>query len=104
MRSTPRSVVLHTHGCRRGFRELIRRLLDYARGHGALAAKWTAVGDARGAEWLARTQKDAIGGWLRPFRPHRLPLGLLQLWYFRRGYKECERRFRVDTMGVLQPR
>jgi GT2 family glycosyltransferase len=104
MRSTPRSVVVHTYGCRRGFRQLLRRSIDYSWGHGALAGKWTLVGDQRGREWLAQKRRDCATGWLRPFRPHRFPLGLLQLWYFTRGYERCRRDFRVAPNGVLEPR
>jgi glycosyltransferase involved in cell wall biosynthesis len=103
MRSTPRSVVIHTYGCRRGFRQLLRRSIDYSWGHGALAAKWTLVGDVRGREWLDSKRRDCATGWLRPFRPHRLPLGVLQLWYFNRGYERCRRGFRVAPSGVLEP-
>jgi glycosyltransferase involved in cell wall biosynthesis len=103
MRSTPRSEVIHTHGCRRGFRQLLRRSIDYSWGHGALAGKWTLVGDRRGREWLGQKRRDAITGWLRPLRPQRLPLGLLQLWYFTRGYERCVREFRVTARGTLEP-
>ena len=102
MRSTPRSVVIHTHGCRRGFRQLLRRSIDYSWGHGALAAKWTLVGDVRGRQWLDSKRRECAIGWLRPFRPHRLPLGVFQLWHFSRGYDHCRRRFRVDPSGVLE--
>ena len=103
MRSTPRSVVVHTHGCRRGFRQLLRRSIDYSWGQGALAAKWTLVGDVRGRQWLDSVRRACTIGWLRPFRPHRVQLRVLQVWYFSRGYEDCRRRFRGAPNGVLEP-
>jgi len=104
MRSTPRAVVLHTYGCRYGLRAVLKRSIDYSWGHGALSGKLTLLGDPRGREWLASKRREVSSGWLRPFRPDRLPLSALQLWYFTRGYMRCVNGFRVDAArGVLEP-
>ena len=52
MRSTPKLVVRHTHGCRIGFKAVFRHRRSYAVGQGALAAKMTMRGDPRGRQWL----------------------------------------------------
>jgi glycosyltransferase involved in cell wall biosynthesis len=103
MRSTPRAVVFHTHGCRYGLGPVVRRSIDYSFGHGALAAKLTLLGEQRGREWLEIMRRECTVGWLRPFRPDRLAVSLVQLAYFTRGYTRCLREYRLDaTRGVLQ--
>jgi glycosyltransferase involved in cell wall biosynthesis len=104
MRSTPRAVVLHTYGCRYGIGAVLQRSIDYSWGHGALSGKLTLLGDPRGREWLESKRRECTSGWIRPFRPDRLPLSLLQLWHFTRGYQRCVDGFRVDAgRGVLVP-
>jgi glycosyltransferase involved in cell wall biosynthesis len=104
MRSTPRAVVFHTYGCRYGFRAVLRRSIDYAWGHGAVAGKLTLLGDSRGREWLEDKRRACTIDLRRPIRPDRLALSLLRLWYFTRGYRQCLRDYRVDAeRGVLVP-
>jgi glycosyltransferase involved in cell wall biosynthesis len=103
MRSTPRAVVFHSSGCRYGM-AILRRAVDYAWGNGALAGKLTLLGDPRGREWLETQRRELTVGWLRPPRPHRLPLSALRLWHFTRGYRRCVGDYRVDrSRGVLEP-
>lgn len=101
---TPRAVVVHTYGCRQGFGPLLQRSINYSWSRGALAAKLELLGDRRGRKLLSERRRESTIGWLRPFRPHRIPLGLVQLWYFNRGYRRCLRDYRVDpARGVLEP-
>ena len=104
MRSTPRAVVHHTHGCRRGLRAVLASQRAYARGNGALAAKLTLMGDERGREWLEATRRDAAAGWLRSRRPQRLPVDARRWWHFSSAYRECLRRFTLGEDGRLAPR
>jgi GT2 family glycosyltransferase len=103
MATTPRAVVVHASGYRYGFRALARRAIDYAWGHGGLAAKLTLGGDPRGRVWL-----DAVRGrWLRdPIqrrRPEAFALEVVRLWHFTRGYQYCLRHFRLGARGILEP-
>lgn len=107
MRTSPRSIVHHTHGHRYGLRAIYRHKRNYARGNGALAAKLTMLGDGRGEEWW-RHNRAEIGRLLRTRRVHRLPVSLLRLWHFRRAYVACSASLVVvppddPVTAVLEP-
>ncbi|HEY7783053.1 MAG TPA: glycosyltransferase [Ktedonobacterales bacterium] len=97
MRSTPRSVVYHTHGHRYGARAVLRSSRAYARGNAALAAKLTLMGDPRGREWLEETRRECLGDW-RTLTSGRRPHNPLRYLYFARAYAECLRQYRVDPV------
>lgn len=99
MRTTPRAVVHHTYGTRRGIRPLLHSQRSYARGNAALAAKLTLMGDDRGLRWFNKNRRLAFRGWFR--HPHRLPLYLRRLWDYTAAYNECLQRYAVDQRGLL---
>lgn len=103
MLSTPRSVVVHASGTRAA-RTALRSQRNYQLGNGALAAKRTLLGDARGSQWRRRTVRDAASGWLTTRRPHRLPVALLRAFWFEVGYRRCVQRYDVDADGLLRLR
>lgn len=96
MRSTPRAIVHHTYGVRRGLRPGLRHSASYARGNGALAAKLTLSGDSRGQEWLNAATRESASDWLTGSRPYRVPVSILRLWHFRSAYHECLHEYAVD--------
>ena len=102
--STPRSVVDHTHGCRRGARAVVRYWHGQDAGGGAIAAKLTLQGDPRGRQWLRDVVREQTVGWLRDPKPHRLVSYPIRLRAFLLSYHRCVRRFRVDERGLLAPR
>lgn len=104
MVTTPAAVVRHAGGRREGLRAVLRSQRGYARGNGALAAKMSLAGDARGRAWLFDTWRDCLLGWLRQRRPHRLPADLRRLWCFCAGYMACRRGCELDAAGMLRRR
>jgi glycosyltransferase involved in cell wall biosynthesis len=102
MRSTPRAVVYHTYGARYGVRALLAHQRNYARGNGAMAAKLTLLRDPRGAEWLEATRRECLRGWIQNRRPHRIAADLRRLFHFSGGYRDCLRRYAVDSAGLLR--
>ena len=102
--STPRAVVNHTHGCRRGVRAVVRYWHGQDVGGGAIAAKLTLQGDPRGREWLRDVVREQTVGWLRDPKPHRLVAYPVRLQGFVGAYRRCLRDFRVDERGLLAPR
>jgi GT2 family glycosyltransferase len=103
MLTTPRSVVFHSSGMRRGLSALRTSQRNYAVGNGAMAAKLTLLGDARGALWLRDTRRDLCAS-LRRGRPQRAPVDLRRLWYFERTYRHCVAHYEVDSEGLLRLR
>jgi GT2 family glycosyltransferase len=103
MRTTPRAVVRHTFGVRKGIRPMLSAQRAYARGNGALAAKLTLMGDERGLRWFNKNRRMGWNG-LRQGRLHRIPLDLRRLWLYTSAYRECMRRYAVDEHGLLRPR
>lgn len=103
MLSTPRSVVVHASGTRAA-RAALRSQRNYQLGNGALAAKRTLLGDARGSEWRRRTARDAASGWIAARRPDRLPVAVLRAIWFEVGYRRCVQRYEVDADGLLRLR
>lgn len=101
MLSTPRSVVVHSSGTRSA-RAALRSQSNYQLGNGALAAKQTLSGDARGELWRRDTRRLAALGWVR--RPHRFPVDLRRALWFERGYRKCLRRYVVGSDGLLRAR
>lgn len=103
MLSTPRAVVLHTHGARYGLRSILLSQAAYATGNGATAAKLTLSGDIRGEQWREETRERFATGWLRRRRPHRLVIDARAWWFFARAYRTCLREFALDGNGLLRP-
>jgi len=103
MLTTPRSLVLHSAGTRSG-RVALRSQRSYALGNGALAAKQTLAGDARGRRWLRDTRRGCLTGWFTGRRPHRLPVDLRRGLWFEFGYRRCLRNYEVDAAGLLRRR
>lgn len=103
MRTTPRSVVRHTHGWRYGIRAVLRHQRNYARGNGAMAAKLTLMDDGRGREWVDDMRADCLGRWHRTRDVVQLPSGLRRWRHFSGAYRECVRGYRVDARGFLEP-
>ena len=85
MGSTPRVVVRHTHGYRYGNKAAHQILRNYAVGQGALAAKLTMSGDARGRLWF-RNVVTAVAD-----DPRNVPKNVLRAVYFMRSYRACRR-------------
>ncbi|HZU14564.1 MAG TPA: glycosyltransferase family 2 protein [Chloroflexota bacterium] len=102
MYTTPRSVVHHTWGVRRGVRAGLRHSQNYARGNGALAAKLTLLGDPRGEEWRRDATREASRDWSR--RPYRLAVSVRRVLHFRRAYAEVLRHYELDSSGLLRRR
>jgi hypothetical protein len=101
MRSTPRSVVSHSHGYRYGLRAALRSSRNYATGNGGLAGKLTLLGDPRGREWVVVVAREAIADGVRKRQPHRLPVGLLRFWHYARSYRRCLRQYCVDNQEAV---
>jgi glycosyltransferase involved in cell wall biosynthesis len=93
MCSTSSSIVHHTSGYRRGVRAVYRHRTGYAVGNGALAAKLTLIGDARGPRWLRDEIRLAFVDPIQNGKPWRIPGRLLRLAHFVRGYQQCRRRY-----------
>lgn len=104
MLTTPRSVVRHSHGRRRGVRGVVRYWHEQDVGSGALAAKLTLLGDPRGRGWLREVLHEQTIGWLRRPRPHQLVSYPVRLRAFLTTYRLVVQRYRVDGNGVLTPR
>jgi GT2 family glycosyltransferase len=104
MHSTPRAVVLHTHGIRRGLNAVYRQQRNYARGDGACIAKLIMLSDVRGEEWVGGNILELFG----LARLHTFPAfsrRLLRICHVFQGYKDCIRRFAVDAeRRLLIPR
>jgi GT2 family glycosyltransferase len=103
MRSTPKSVVVHASGYRYGFAALLRRAIDYAWGHGALAAKLTLGNDPRGQAWHEAVRRRWRRDPIRRRRPEAVALELVRLWNFTRAYRYCLSHYRLGARGVLEP-
>ncbi|MGH7877839.1 MAG: glycosyltransferase family 2 protein [Candidatus Dormibacteraceae bacterium] len=102
MLSTPRSVVLHAAGVRRGLAQVLRSQSNYSTGNGALAAKLTLMDDPRGELWLQDTLSTGrIRGHLR--NPTRIGVDLRRARIFAAAYECCKSRFRVEG-GLLRLR
>jgi glycosyltransferase involved in cell wall biosynthesis len=96
MYATPRVAVRHTHGYRYGITAVYRQGRNYARGNGALAAKFTLLGDERGERWRRHEIRQATWTPMRRLRLHQLPVRLLRLAHFLIAYRSCRRRCRVE--------
>jgi glycosyltransferase involved in cell wall biosynthesis len=102
MYSSPTLVVNHTNGFRYGLSAVYRHRRAYALGNGALAAKLTHLGDARGRAWM-RSEVDAAT--VEPFRNravHTIPVHMLRLMYFAYAYRTCLRKFRTEPVTVRE--
>ncbi|HVB77914.1 MAG TPA: glycosyltransferase [Candidatus Nitrosotalea sp.] len=103
MLSTPRSVVVHSAGVRRGMLAWHSQA-NYAAGNGAVAAKLTLMNDARGEQWLEETRSAVRGAGLRD--PVRILPGARYARYARKfeaAYRRCLNTYRVSG-GLLQHR
>jgi hypothetical protein len=96
MMSTPRMIIRHTYGVRRGWREILKYQQDYAIGNGALAAKLTLSGDPRGKEWLVLRRRDVITALQRGNVAGALRASI-GLRHFQTTYARCIREYRYDT-------
>ena len=97
MGTTPRAVVVHTHGIRYGLRASLRITRNYAIGNGGFSAKLTMANDVRGVDWLHKTVRQCYNDGSRFLRPDRVLLGLRRLWYFRRAYDRLLHDYELDT-------
>lgn len=97
LRSDPAIVVEHTYGHRFGIRGSYRILRAYALGNGALAAKLTLLDDQRGPDWLRESFRLATTEHLSQRRPQAIPGSLVRHWLFRRAYRDCLKRHRVEA-------
>jgi glycosyltransferase involved in cell wall biosynthesis len=104
MRSTPRAVVVHTHGWRYGVPAVLALQRRHARGFGGLAGKLTLLGHPRAKEWREMAQRERLMRWLRRRQPQRLATDLRVLWHFRDAYYECLRHYGVNARGLLYRR
>jgi len=100
MLSTPRSVVIHSAGVRRGMAAW-QNQANYAAGNGAVAAKLTLVNDARGEQWLEKTRSAVRVARLRD--PLRTLRGACYAGKFEAAYRSCLKTYRVSG-GLLQHR
>lgn len=100
MRSTPASIVYHTHGARYGLKAVFRHRRSYAVGQGALAAKMTLNGDPRGKEWLDGVWADLLKT-MKSGRLHRSPIAFLRYLYVRKSYVDCLQNHQIDTATGL---
>jgi glycosyltransferase involved in cell wall biosynthesis len=96
MYATPRVVVHHTHGYRYGLLAVYRQGRNYARGNGALAAKFTLAGDDRGDKWRRHEIREATWAPVRRLRLRELPVRLLRLAHFLVAYRSCLRHCRIE--------
>lgn len=105
MATTPRSVVWHTYGYRYGLQAIRRHSRNYARGNGALSAKLTLLGDARGGEWFQQTKHEVFALLRQPTRMYKFPWAVNRLRHFVSAYNACLRDFQIDPeTGLLQPK
>ena len=104
MLSTPRSIVHHTFGVRRGMGSVLAMSRNYAAGNGALAGKLTLAGDLRGAEWL-RVARQGCSLTQGTAALPRAVRGAYRWRHFRRAYDVCLRDFQISgPFGSLTPR
>jgi Glycosyl transferase family 2 len=103
MLSTPRAVVHHTYGWRYGVGAVLRHQRGLARGNGALAAKFTLLGDPRGAGLVRIARRESLACGVRWWRrPVSAVTGGRRLFHFMRAYRECLRDYRVGKGGLLE--
>ncbi len=95
MYSTPTVVIHHKYGYRYGLGAVYRLKRNYALGNGALAAKLALSGDPRGAPWLRAEIRNATIEPLRRLQWASMPMRLLRLAFFTRGYYACRTRCRI---------
>jgi len=98
MLTTPRAVVVHTFGVRRGW-AIFRSQQNYQTGNGGMAGKLTLLGDNRGEQWLEETRNKAMRDGRRA--PHRRLRAMRRLHYFSTAYKRCLHDYRI-VAGHLQ--
>jgi GT2 family glycosyltransferase len=102
-RTTPRSVVVHTHGWRVGPRAVRNHFRNYAVSQGALSAKLVMRGHSE-----ARAFREHIFGQRRaPLPPTQLVHHAKQLWlrqWRQAGYDACVKGYVVDDSGLLRRR
>lgn len=104
MLATPRSVVFHTHGVRKGLDARLHHQRNYSLGKGAMAAKLTMQGDPRGNGWRRDMRRECLIGWLLRGRLDKCPSEWRRFWYFSKAYRACTRSTRFDPVrGVLVP-
>ncbi len=97
MLTTPKIAVLHKYGYRYGMKAIMQHGYNYATGNGALAGKLTLMGDVRGKQWFDLTKNDRLLGWLKPFRPHRIPVNLIQFRNYYNAYHYCIKNYSVKN-------
>lgn len=102
MLSSPRVVVYHTHGYRYGLKAMRKNAYNYAYGNGGLAGKLTLMGDPRGKEWKQHIKQQSLFGWLRPFRPHRLLIGLMRWENYQAAYNYCLREYEIKNRMLVK--
>lgn len=101
MLSTPKAEVIHAHGVRTGFQQMLKLSRNYAYGNAGLAGKLTLSGDQRGQEWVGFYQHEVKNGYLR--KPYRLPIDARRLRHFMTAYELCVSNY-IVTADLLRPR
>lgn len=100
---SPDVVVRHTYGVRRGIRQNLNNTWAYARGNGALDGKLTLAGDPHGRESAANLLPSQLTENLRRGKLYRIPLTLMEAWYYHQAYRKCLRSFTLAPDGRLTP-
>ncbi len=101
--TTPRSVVVHTHGRRYGVRAALRLRRDYAYGGGALGAKLRLCEHRLDNVWNApRGGAAIVGSVVR--NPVRGTLAIFEGQYRRMGFRDYLRGYSIDNRSVSVPR
>ena len=100
--STPAAVVHHTHGWRYGVRALWAFQHNYARGHGAYAAKLTLLGDPWGPHVLKEHRRLITRQWFERRNPALLPIAIRRHLVYAAAYRECLADFSVDRRHLLR--
>jgi glycosyltransferase involved in cell wall biosynthesis len=104
MRSTPKALVHHTFGTRRGLAAVLRLQRNYASGNGGLAGKLSLRGDPRGRQWLNRTWQQFTTNLGNPTTAHQAPRRLLHWAQYHAAYSRCVRDYEIDASGFLRRR
>lgn len=102
--STPRLVVEHTHGVRRGLRAVWASKRGYAISDGGIAGKRALLRDGTGREMVATEVRRALWTLSRPYRSEWLR-SLPHAFYMLRGYRRLLAGYAVDPeKRLLIPR
>jgi GT2 family glycosyltransferase len=100
MHTTPRAVVHHTYGSRRGLRNRRKFQVSYASGNGALAGKLALRGDPRGQQWVDLTH-DYCFSQLARGRLDRFIRAFPRYRTYVAAFRRCCEEFGIGSDGNL---